>query len=180
MNLAPNIYRPGVICGFALGLVAGLTPSLSVGVLLAQGTIWQPATPPAVPAAPASARQYLAYNSTAGLYWTSNQAGDNAGDAVLGWVRTSSSTLLVVSNQVIATSASQTGSGGSGGGGGTYVSDSEPAASLLCQEVPIGTLDGVNAVFHLVSAPADNSLVLALNGIVQDPGVDFSLNVNAM
>ncbi len=118
MRVAPNFPRPGVIGGFALTMVAGLTPLLSIGALFAQGTLWLPTFAPTVPPAPANQYSYLAYNSTTGLYWTVNPNGTTAGDAVLGWVVTDGSDLLAVSGQDIELASSTvTSSGGSGGSG---------------------------------------------------------------
>lgn len=100
---------------------AGLVPSLSLGVLFAQGTIWQPATVPTVSAAPTNQFSYLAYNSTTGLYWTTNPAGTTAGDAVLGWVVTNGTDILGASNQdvpVAPATGNSTFSSVYGGGSG--------------------------------------------------------------
>jgi len=44
-------------------------------------------------------------------------------------------------------------------------------------EVPSGTVNGVNAVFTLTVAPNPaQSLILAVNGVIQKPGVDFTLS----
>ncbi len=96
----------------------GLTPSISIGALFAQGTLYQPATAPVLTAAPASQYSYLAYNSTAGFYWTTNPAGTAAGDAVVGWVVTNSTDLVAASNQDIRITAG--GSTSSSGGGVSY------------------------------------------------------------
>jgi hypothetical protein len=181
MNLAPNTYRPGVIAGFALGMAVGLTPTLSIGLLFAQGVIWQPATPPAVPALPAlSGVRYLAYNSTSGLYWALVPNGDTDGDAVLGWAETNSTTLVAVSNQVINPAAAGSSFSGSSDAGNVSVPISGTAASIDCQEIPTGTLDGSNVLFDLVSMPIVNSLSLALNGVLQALSVDFTLTGNAI
>ena len=122
MALAPpNFPRPGVVGGFTLQLVAGLTPVLSIGALFAQGALWLPTFAPAVPAAPASQYSYLAYNSTGGLYWTTNPAGATAGDAVLGWVLTDATDLVMVSGQDIPIASEDDGTS-SGGGSGSGVS----------------------------------------------------------
>jgi hypothetical protein len=44
-------------------------------------------------------------------------------------------------------------------------------------EVPSGTVNGVNAVFTLQTAPSPaQSLQFAVNGVIQKPGVDFTLS----
>lgn len=85
----------GVVSGFALGLGANLTPSLTAGVLFAQGAIYAPSAP-AVPAAPASATSYLFYNSTAGFYWQAGAVGAAAGDALIGTATTSATAVTAV------------------------------------------------------------------------------------
>lgn len=45
----------GVISGFTLGTGTNLTPSLTAGVLFAQGAIYAPSAAPGIPPAPASA-----------------------------------------------------------------------------------------------------------------------------
>lgn len=60
------------------------------------------------------------------------------------------------------------GSSGPCGGGGPQFIDGE---------VPGGTIDGVNTTFTLANAPSPvTSLVLFRNGVVQQPGVDYTLN----
>jgi hypothetical protein len=81
----------GVASGFTLGTGTNLTPSLTTGVLFAQGALFAPTTTPAVPAAPASATSYLFYNTGSGFYWSSSAVGTNAGDALIGQVVTSAS-----------------------------------------------------------------------------------------
>ena len=59
------------------------------------------------------------------------------------------------------------GSSGPCGGG---------APQFVDGEVPGGTLDGVNATFTLANAPSPpTSLALFRNGVVQQPGVDYTL-----
>lgn len=178
MNLAPNIYRPGVVCGFALGLTDGLTPTLSMGALFAQETLWLPDSPPTCPAVPISSRRVLGYNSTAGLYWTTSATGDNTGDAILGWAETNATKLVAVSNQVLSTSSSSTSSSSSSSS--TTGTSSVSAINLSCEEVPTGAMNGVNVVFTLVSVPVTNSLIVTLNGILQCPGVDYALTTNSI
>jgi hypothetical protein len=128
MIIPPNFARPGVIAGFALTLPAsGLVPTLGLGALVAQGTLWVPVSAPAVPAATVSAFRYLAYNISTGLYWTSNPAGTTAGDAVLGWAEANATDLIAVSNQFVqvgTVAASSGGTSGVGGGGSSLASTS--------------------------------------------------------
>lgn len=101
LNVSPD-SQPNLSVYFgvtAFGAGTGLTPALSMGALFAQGVLWRPTTPPAVPAAPTSQLTYLAYNSTGGLYWTTNSAGTTVGDAVLGWVLTNATDILAAENQ---------------------------------------------------------------------------------
>ena len=63
---------------------------------------------------------------------------------------------------------------GSGGGGGSF-------GAFQDAETPNGTIDGMNDTFTLVTAPdPPASLELAKNGVVQQPGVDFSLSGNTV
>jgi hypothetical protein len=86
----------GVVSGFTLGTGANLTPSLTTGVLFAQGALYAPSTTPAVPAAPASGTSYLFYNSSAGFYSQSSAVAATAGDALIGQVVTSASAVTAV------------------------------------------------------------------------------------
>jgi hypothetical protein len=90
-TLAAALGIDGVVSGFTLGTGANLTPSLTAGVLFAQGAIYAPSGTPAVPAAPASATSYLFYNTGSGFYWSSSAVGTSAGDALIGQVVTSAS-----------------------------------------------------------------------------------------
>lgn len=90
-TLAAALGINGVVSGFTLGTGTNLTPSLTAGVLFAQGARYAPSGTPAVPAAPASATSYLFYNSTSGFYWQSSAVAATAGDALIGQVVTSAS-----------------------------------------------------------------------------------------
>jgi hypothetical protein len=90
-TLAAALGIDGVVSGFTLGTGVNLTPSLTAGVLFAQGAIYAPSGTPAVPPAPASATSYLFYTSGSGFYWSSSAVGTNASDALIGQVVTSSS-----------------------------------------------------------------------------------------
>src|ERR1035437_6107427 len=116
MLTSPNFLRPGVVGGFILALVPGLVPTVSIGALFAQGTLYRPGSAPVLAAAPASQFSYLGYNSSTGFYWTTNPAGVTAGDAVLGWVETNGTDLIAVSNQSIAFAAAATTTGATDGG----------------------------------------------------------------
>ncbi len=95
-TLAAALGINGVASGFTLGTGTNLTPSLTAGVLFAQGAIYAPAAAPGIPAAPASRTSYLFYNSTTGFYWQASAAGATPGDALIGQVVTSSSAVTAV------------------------------------------------------------------------------------
>jgi hypothetical protein len=95
-TLAAALGINGVVSGFTLGTGTNLTPSLTAGVLFAQGAIYAPSGTPGVPPAPASATSYLFYNSGQGFYWSSSAVGTNAGDALIGQVMTSASAVTAV------------------------------------------------------------------------------------
>lgn len=95
-SLAAALGISGVASGFTLGTGTNLTPSLTAGVLFAQGTIYAPASAPGVPAAPASATSYLFYNSATGFYWQASAVAAAAGDALIGQVVTSASAVTAV------------------------------------------------------------------------------------
>jgi hypothetical protein len=60
---------------------------------------------------------------------------------------------------------------------GSVVSLETGAVAFHDAEVPSGTVNGVNAVFTLQTAPSPSqSLILAVNGVIQKPGVDFTLS----
>ncbi|HEY1757365.1 MAG TPA: hypothetical protein VGG72_18470 [Bryobacteraceae bacterium] len=65
-------------------------------------------------------------------------------------------------------------SGPCGGGGGVYPGFSD-------SEIPAGLINGTNAVFTLAFTPSPaGSLELYLNGLRQDPGIDFTLAANVV
>jgi len=78
----------GVYSGFTLSTSASLTPGLATGVLYAQGTRYAPSSVSPT-AAPASATNYLFYNSSSGLYYQTSDVGATSGDALIGKVTTS-------------------------------------------------------------------------------------------
>jgi hypothetical protein len=60
--------------------------------------------------------------------------------------------------------------GGGGGGGGSF-------GVFQDAETPTGSIDGVNATFTLATTPdPPASLELTKNGVVQKPGIDFTLS----
>jgi hypothetical protein len=71
---------------------------------------------------------------------------------------------------------------------GTASSDIWSAAKIIQQmgstmvnkETPVGSIDGVNSVFILAHAPADNSEHVYLNGLLQDSdyGSDYTMDGN--
>ena len=64
---------------------------------------------------------------------------------------------------------------------GTVISLEAGAVVFHDSEVPSGTINGVNAGFTLQTAPSPaQSLLLAVNGVIQKPGVDFTLSSNTV
>jgi hypothetical protein len=86
----------GVVSGFALSPSTSLIPMLSPGVLYAQGNRYAPGSAPAPPAAPANAATYLFYNSAGTFYYEPSAVGASAGDALIGQVITTVSTVNAV------------------------------------------------------------------------------------
>ena len=86
----------GVVSGFALSTASGLVPGLTNGILYAQGNRFAPAAAPVPPAAPVSATSYLLYNSTNGFYYQPGSVGGSTGDALIGVVTTSASSVTAV------------------------------------------------------------------------------------
>jgi len=86
----------GVISGFNLGTSADLTPSLSSGVLYAQGKRYAPASAPNPGPAPASSTSYLWYNSASGFYYNLTGSPAATGDAYLGSVTTDATRVTAV------------------------------------------------------------------------------------
>jgi hypothetical protein len=95
-TLAGELGINGVVSGFTLGTGTNLTPSITAGVLFAQGALYAPSAAPGISPAPASSTSYLFYNSGSGFYWSSSAVGTNAGDALIGQVVTSGSALTSV------------------------------------------------------------------------------------
>lgn len=102
VDAAPNIERAGVIAGWVIGPGAGLVPSITRGVLFAQGAVYRPAVAPGLPAAPASAQSWLFYNSAAGFYWAGAPVAVAPDDAFVGWVVTDAVSVIAASRQRIA------------------------------------------------------------------------------
>ena len=96
VNFFSDLAINGVVSGFTLTLGSGLVPGTSTGVLYAQGARFGPASAPILPAAPASATNYLFYNSSTGFYYQTSPVGATAGDALIGVVTTSGSAVTVV------------------------------------------------------------------------------------
>jgi hypothetical protein len=95
-QLVADLGLNGVTSGFTLSTSATLVPGLTVGVLYAQGKRYAPAAAPTLAAAPASATNYLFYNSSTGFYYQASAVGATAGDALIGQVVTSSSAVTAV------------------------------------------------------------------------------------
>ena len=89
-------------------VVPSLVPLLSRGVLFAQAGMWRPASGPVVPAAPANAQSWLHYNSSTGLYWSSSAAATTSGDALIGWVVTNGTGIVLTSSRVLGDGAEST------------------------------------------------------------------------
>ena len=85
----------GVYSGLVLSTSASLTPGLTAGVLYAQGKRISLPSPVDPGPAPASATNYLFYNSVSGFYYTSF-AGAATGDALIGKVTTDGTTVTAV------------------------------------------------------------------------------------
>lgn len=85
----------GVYSGFTLSTSGTLIPGLTTGVLYAQGTRYN-ASSPSPGAAPASATNYLFYNSSSGFYYQTSAIGATSGDALVGKVTTSGTAVTAV------------------------------------------------------------------------------------
>ena len=94
--LLTDLGISGVTSGFALSASATLTPGLAVGALYAQGNRYAPTASPTLPAAPASATNYLWYSSTNGFYYSPNPTPNAVGDALIGQVVTSGTAVTAV------------------------------------------------------------------------------------
>jgi hypothetical protein len=85
----------GVYSGLALATSGSLTPGLSAGLLYAQGSRIVLDAPVSPGPAPASATNYLFYNSALGFYYQASAVG-TPGDAMIGKVTTSGSAVTAV------------------------------------------------------------------------------------
>jgi hypothetical protein len=94
--LASDLGLNGVYSGFTLSTSASLVPGLPTGVLYAQGKRYAPSSPPLLAAAPASAANYLFYNSTTGFYYQASPVGATSGDALIGKVTTNTTAVTAV------------------------------------------------------------------------------------
>lgn len=95
VSLVTDLGWNGVYSGLTLSTSASLTPGLATGVLYAQGTRYAPATPAPGPA-PASATNYLFYNSSSGFYYQTSPVGATSGDALIGSVTASGVAITAV------------------------------------------------------------------------------------
>ena len=75
-----------------------LTPLISKGALYAQGQLYQPASSPVLPAAPASQRSWLYYSSTSGWYWSASSTPTASDDACVGWVVADATMIVALSS----------------------------------------------------------------------------------
>lgn len=53
-------------------------------------------------------------------------------------------------------------------------------STIVLNEVPAGAVDGANTVFTLARQPTSSGVVLTLNGLQQQPGVDYALATNTI
>lgn len=90
----------GVVSGLQLSTSSTLTPSLTAGVLYAQGQRVPFLSAPNPGAAPANGTNYLFYNSSTGFYYQASPVGATAGDALIGQVTTSSNVVTAAVNAV--------------------------------------------------------------------------------
>jgi hypothetical protein len=98
---APN---DGAQTGMLIELVGNeLIPTISKGMLFAQGVAFDPSSAPALPAAPASQKSWLYYNSTGGFYWSASSSPTASDDACIGWVVTTSTEIVAISSSKIGT-----------------------------------------------------------------------------
>jgi hypothetical protein len=135
VSAAPCIERTGVVAGFVMSrsaynaILGLLKPDISLGVLFAQGTMYRPDAAPSLPWAAANQQSWLFYNTVSGFYWFSLPTPANQGDAFLGWIVTTSTDVIAISNQQIAVPDAQQSTtviqlapvqpiGGSAGSGG--------------------------------------------------------------
>jgi hypothetical protein len=95
--LFPDFNINGLVSGFTLGVGSGLTPTLTTGVLYANGSRYAPSAAPTLGPANASSTNYLWYNTTTGFYYTTALTPSNTGDALVGTVITSASAVTSVS-----------------------------------------------------------------------------------
>ena len=99
-DLPLSLFQPlgcnGLVSGFVLSPSSTLAPGITTGVLFAQGVGYAPATAPALGPAPANQTSYLFYNSTSGFYYQAGAVGAQSGDALVGVVTTSASTVVAV------------------------------------------------------------------------------------
>jgi uncharacterized protein YjbI with pentapeptide repeats len=80
-----------------------LVPTISLGVLFAQGQMYRPSVAPILPAAPASQQSWLFWNSGTGWYWKNSATPNTSDDACVGWVRTSATAVIAFSSSAIGT-----------------------------------------------------------------------------
>jgi len=99
------LLADGMWSGTLTQLAGGtpLTPTISKGVLFAQGTMYRPGTAPALPAAPANQQSWLFYSTTSGWYWRNVPTPTVSDDACVGWVVTNASTIVALSSRRIGT-----------------------------------------------------------------------------
>lgn len=94
-EFALDVGLNGVYSGLALATSGSLTPVLSAGLLYAQGNRIVLDSPVNAGPAPASATNYLFYNSSLGFFYQASPVG-TPGDALIGKVTTSGSAVTAV------------------------------------------------------------------------------------
>ena len=139
-----------------------LIPAVSRGVLFAQGTLYRPAVPPTLPAAPASQQSWLYYNSGTGWYWGNTPMPTTFDDACVGWVVCNATSVIAFSSRKI------------GAGDEAVVLPGGPVAIGVGSS---GYDAGVPPVVTFQAAETDTQLVLGnlafASGLNTD-GVDFA------
>jgi hypothetical protein len=86
----------GLVNGFTLGTSSSLIPSITAGMLFAQGSRYAPALAPGLGPAPAATTSYLFYNSATGFYYQVSPVAANAGDALIGQIVTNATAVTAV------------------------------------------------------------------------------------
>jgi hypothetical protein len=105
-NTGASIYCEvdGIWYAYLMELTGSeLIPTLTRGVLFANGTMYRPATAPVLTAAPGSQQSWLFYSSTSGFYWKNSSTPTVSDDALIGWVRATATEIVAYSSSKIGT-----------------------------------------------------------------------------